>query len=149
MSRFVLPCSMRSRISASRDVSSPKPLSARRSAASAATRRSKTALQYIVLVARETFELRGHTLARGDEIMACVGSANRDEAVFDDPDRLDFTRSNHKDLLSMGTGPWRCMGARLALRIASVAFAKIVACGFALAPNAPPLQWVRQPIVQR
>ena len=41
-------------------------------------------------------------------------SANRDEAVFADPFRLDLTRSNAADHLSFGVGPHYCVGAHLA-----------------------------------
>ncbi|WP_322014698.1 cytochrome P450 [Paraburkholderia sp. J12] len=106
-------------------------------------------LQHIVLTARESFELHGCTIGCGDEILACVGSANRDDAVFTVPDRLDFSRANPQKLLSFGAGPWRCVGAKLALRIGSVVFAKIVARGFALAAGTGALRWHHTPIVQR
>jgi cytochrome P450 len=41
-------------------------------------------------------------------------SGNRDEAVFEDPDRLNIERPNARQHLSFGFGIHRCMGNRLA-----------------------------------
>ncbi|SEF35189.1 Cytochrome P450 [Variovorax sp. NFACC28] len=111
--------------------------------------RHDSPLQYIVLVASEPLALHGREIARGDEVLVCTGSANRDETVFEDPDGLDFARANPMDSLSFGSGAWRCIGARLALRIGATAFSKIVARGFALPANMPALRRVRGPLVQR
>ena len=41
-------------------------------------------------------------------------SANRDESVFDNPDKLIVDRENARRHLSFGYGIHRCVGARLA-----------------------------------
>src|SRR5690606_14282484 len=42
-------------------------------------------------------ELHGQLMREGDEVLLMYSSGNRDEAVFDDPQRFDVTRSpnNH------------------------------------------------------
>jgi cytochrome P450 len=45
--------------------------------------------------------------------MLSFGGANRDPAVFDDPDTLDLER-DARDLLVFGNGPHYCLGANLA-----------------------------------
>ncbi|MDZ7675374.1 MAG: cytochrome P450 [Acidimicrobiales bacterium] len=58
-------------------------------------------------------ELRGQTLAEGDQLVLFYPSANRDEDVFDAPDVLDVTRDPNPHL-AFGFGPHFCMGASLA-----------------------------------
>jgi cytochrome P450 family 142 subfamily A polypeptide 1 len=58
-------------------------------------------------------ELRGRQLREGDELMLFYPSANRDEDVFDDPDRFDIRRS-HNTHLAFGFGAHFCLGASLA-----------------------------------
>jgi cytochrome P450 len=58
-------------------------------------------------------EIRGTSLAAGDDIMICFGSANRDERRFADPDRVVLDRSPNAHL-SFGMGPHRCIGQNLA-----------------------------------
>ena len=58
-------------------------------------------------------ELHGEKLHPGDRLALLVGSANRDERVFDDPDRFDVLR-NTTPMLSFGHGAHFCLGAALA-----------------------------------
>ncbi len=67
------------------------------------------------LIAMEDFEVGGVTIRRGDMVMGSVGSANRDETVFDAPDRFDITRDT-RETLTFGSGPHYCLGANLALQ---------------------------------
>ncbi len=58
-------------------------------------------------------ELGGQPIAAGDKVVLFHTSANRDEAVFTDPDRLDLARTPNPHL-AFGTGPHACIGAHLA-----------------------------------
>ncbi|MFJ5229511.1 cytochrome P450 [Kitasatospora sp. NPDC088391] len=58
--------------------------------------------------------LAGTRLAAGDKVVLFYGSANRDEAVFRDPDTFDITRSPNPHLGFGGGGPHFCLGAHLA-----------------------------------
>ncbi|TMA29992.1 MAG: cytochrome P450 [Deltaproteobacteria bacterium] len=59
------------------------------------------------------FELRGKRIRRGQMIMLSIGGANRDPAVFENPDVLDLDRAV-RDLPTFGNGPHYCLGANLA-----------------------------------
>jgi len=59
-------------------------------------------------------DLFGHDIKAGDKIVLWYISANRDETVFENPDKLDITRDNARRHLSFGYGIHRCVGARLA-----------------------------------
>ncbi|MEN9934971.1 MAG: hypothetical protein RLZZ387_1550 [Chloroflexota bacterium] len=58
-------------------------------------------------------QLGGVSLPGGTFVIVLTGSANRDPAVFRDPDRLDITRAERRSL-SFGHGPHYCLGAPLA-----------------------------------
>ena len=70
-------------------------------------------LQLFERTATEDAELGGITVARGRKIAALLGSANRDPAVFSDPDRLDVGRTENPHI-SFGAGVHFCIGAPLA-----------------------------------
>ncbi|MBX9976357.1 cytochrome P450 [Cytobacillus firmus] len=61
----------------------------------------------------EDMELKGMNLKKGQEVMAWIGSANRDESVFDKPDVFDINRSPN-NYLSFGAGVHYCLGSQLA-----------------------------------
>ncbi|WP_328549942.1 MULTISPECIES: cytochrome P450 [unclassified Streptomyces] len=68
--------------------------------------------------ARDT-ELAGRRIRAGDKVVVFHASANRDERVFDAPDRLDLSRTPNPHV-SFGDGPHVCLGAhfaRLQLRV--------------------------------
>lgn len=64
------------------------------------------------LVTRDT-ELGGLPLKKGDRIVAVFSSANRDEALYDDPDEFDPDRDNLREHLAFGKGIHFCLGANL------------------------------------
>jgi cytochrome P450 len=63
--------------------------------------------------AREDLNIHGITIPRGGMTLAVIGSANRDETVFKDPDVLNISRDPNKHL-SFGQGIHFCLGAPLA-----------------------------------
>jgi cytochrome P450 len=58
-------------------------------------------------------ELHGRTVPAGAAILMLVGAANRDDRVFDHPDRFDIHRDIRRHL-SFGYGIHFCLGAALA-----------------------------------
>jgi cytochrome P450 len=70
-------------------------------------------------LARQNSELHGRRIPAGDRVLLAFAAANRDPAVFEDPDeiRIDRRRNRH---LTFGSGGHRCLGsnlARLELRV--------------------------------
>ncbi|MAG31123.1 MAG: cytochrome P450 [Deltaproteobacteria bacterium] len=70
----------------------------------------------VIVVRRTAMEdtrIRGVDIEMGDKLGLYYGAANRDEELFEDPDRFDITRSPNPHL-SSGIGEHYCMGASLA-----------------------------------
>lgn len=63
--------------------------------------------------AREDMVLNSVRIARGDALFAVLGSANRDESQFHNPDALDLARVPNRHL-ALGYGSHFCLGAPLA-----------------------------------
>lgn len=59
-------------------------------------------------------EINGQPVSAGDKVGLFYCSANRDEAVFDNPRAFDVTRSNNPHLGFGGGGPHFCLGSQLA-----------------------------------
>ncbi len=70
-------------------------------------------------------ELHGKTLPKGQKLLLLYPSANRDERVFDDPERFDITRSPN-DHMAFGFGAHFCLGNRLARMELSVMFDRLL-----------------------
>jgi cytochrome P450 len=60
------------------------------------------------------FEERRVLIPAGTLVIANTASGNRDEAVYDQPDRLDITRVAPPAMLTLGGGVHYCLGAHLA-----------------------------------
>jgi len=58
-------------------------------------------------------DLRGYRIPKGDLVAFSLGSANRDEHQFEDPDRFDLHRVNKGDHVSFGLGEHFCLGSHL------------------------------------
>jgi cholest-4-en-3-one 26-monooxygenase len=64
-------------------------------------------------VARDT-EVAGQPIRAGERVVLWYTSANRDENVFEDPDRFDVTRRPNPHVSFGGGGPHVCIGRALA-----------------------------------
>ena len=76
--------------------------------------RWSTPVMQFARFATEDVEVGGQTIAAGDKVGLFYCSANRDEAVFDDPGAFDLTRSYNPHLGFGGGGPHFCLGSQLA-----------------------------------
>jgi cytochrome P450 len=78
------------------------------------TLRWQAPAQYSVRVARETTTLADKQLRRGTPVVTLLAAANRDPAVFAEPNRFDIARPNAREHLSFAAGVHYCLGAGLA-----------------------------------
>ncbi len=76
--------------------------------------------------ALEETSVAGTIIPKGTMILAVLGSANRDEEVYDEPDRFDVTRRGIKPI-TFGGGIHHCIGAQLARLEAEIAVGSTIA----------------------
>src|SRR3546814_17647820 len=76
--------------------------------------RWQTPLAHMRRTAMEDTELFGHQIRKRDKLALWYASANRDESVFPDGDRIIVDRENARRHLAFGYGIHRCVGARVA-----------------------------------
>lgn len=76
--------------------------------------RWQTPLAYMRRTVTEDVEVDGVQMKKGDMVALWYLSANRDEGVFADADRIIVDRANARRHLSFGYGIHRCVGARVA-----------------------------------
>lgn len=90
----------------------------------------------------EDIQLGGTTIRAGEPVLPALAAANRDPEVFDDPERIDLTRSTNPHL-AFGQGPHHCIGAQLARLELQVALGTLLERfpGLRLADGADDVEW--------
>jgi cytochrome P450 len=91
-------------------------------------------------VATTDVELGGVLIPEGAYVMANTAAANRDPAMYDDPDRLDITREGAAPMLTFGGGMHYCLGAHLA-RVELAEALKVITRRMPNARCAGPAPW--------
>jgi cytochrome P450 len=84
--------------------------------------RLESPVQTLFRMATCDTEVGGVEIPKGARIAVSYAAANRDPAVFPDPDRFDVTRKNAKEHLAFSRGEHFCIGAALARKEANIAF---------------------------
>ncbi len=86
------------------------------------TIRFRPAVPNLLRIAKETFQLRGRTIRKGDMVFLVLAAANRDPEVFPNAERFDITRDYfHQKHVSFGLGVHSCVGAGVARRELEIA----------------------------
>lgn len=75
--------------------------------------RYATPVKTFMRTATQDVEMAGQHIAKGDWLMLCYASGNRDEAVFNHPDKFDIHRPLQKQI-AFGYGSHVCLGQHLA-----------------------------------
>ena len=92
------------------------------------TLRYDTSSQMLARHLLQDVALHGKIAPKGSKLVLVLGSANRDDRVFGDPDRYDIFRDKDEvaQLLSFGGGRHFCLGANLARLEAQIALRELV-----------------------
>ena len=70
-------------------------------------------------------EVAGQRIRAGQRVLCAIGAANRDPAMFTEPDKLDIGR-DEKSHIAFGRGIHHCLGAPLAMLEARAAFSALL-----------------------
>ncbi|MFE1743961.1 cytochrome P450, partial [Coleofasciculus sp. H7-2] len=109
--------------------------------------RFDTPLQFFERVVRQEVSYRGYTWPRGTRVCLFYASANRDEAIFKDPETFDLERHPNPHL-AFGLGLHYCIGAplaRLEFKHALLALTRFSSLALQDAPSYHPKNVFRYP----
>ncbi len=96
--------------------------------------RMVTPVIYMRRTATKDRTIRNQKIAEGEKVLLYYGAANRDPAIFENPDMFDIERANAKDHIAFGMGTHVCLGKRIANMQLEIALTKILA-------RFPKIQW--------
>ncbi|HXZ02886.1 MAG TPA: cytochrome P450 [Stellaceae bacterium] len=88
--------------------------------------RYESPLQQTKRVAIEDTRLGDASIRKGEQLLLCLGAANRDPAQFADPQRFDIGRANANEHLAFGYGMRNCLGGGLAATIAETVIERLL-----------------------
>ncbi len=94
-----------------------------------------------IRVLHEDATFGGRTIPCDTEVWAMLWGANRDPAVFEDPDLFDVERANAREHLAFGGGAHLCLGAHLARMEAQVAIGALVSRARDIALVSDHIEW--------
>jgi cytochrome P450 len=102
-------------------------------------------------VALADVDLSGVTVRAGETVLAALNAANRDPAVFPEPDRVAperFAGTGAPGHVAFGSGPHHCLGAALARLELAIGLATVLDHRPAAVPAAGDLHWNRGSLVR-
>lgn len=111
--------------------------------------RFESPLQMTKRVATEDVSIAGIDIRSGDQVLLCMGAANRDEAMFTSADRFDITRTNAARHVGFGHGIHTCLGAFMAQMQLEVFLSRLVASGKRPRVAEGPLDWSEHSLILR
>lgn len=97
-----------------------------------------TPVHHFRRTAAEDTVLAGQPIAAGDKVTTWLVSGNRDEAVFEEPDRFDIGRSPNRHVTFGPGGVHHCLGAHLAKMEIRITFEELLSHSADIELAAPP-----------
>jgi cytochrome P450 len=100
-------------------------------------------------IVTQDMELGNKQLTKGERVFAMLLAANRDEDVFDDPDRLDVSR-NPNPHMAFGKGNHFCLGTPLARIEGQIALEAIIERygAISLEENVDDIPWINSMVTR-
>jgi cytochrome P450 family 109 len=85
------------------------------------TLRHMSPVHFIFQTSTQDVEIAGTTIPKNSQVFSFIGSANRDEHAFDNPDTFDIDRKTASRHLSFAQGAHYCIGAGLGRTMCTMA----------------------------
>jgi cytochrome P450 len=101
-------------------------------------------VQIVYRSATEDVEMDGQRLGKGQLVNLILGAANRDPALYSEPDRFDITRNESRHV-GFGLGIHFCLGAPLARLEGQIAFTTLLRRFPQLRRTTDTLEWQEHP----
>lgn len=76
----------------------------------------------VIRIAKSDYAVGDYVIPAGGRIYLCVASANRDEAVFQNADKLDLAREEARKVVTFGQGIHTCLGSHMINIISEIAY---------------------------
>lgn len=76
----------------------------------------------VIRIAKNAYAVGEYVIPAGERIYLCIASANRDEAVFQNADKLDLAREEARKVVTLGQGIHTCLGSHLIHIISEIAY---------------------------
>lgn len=111
--------------------------------------RFESPLQMTKRVATEDVSVAGVDMRADEQVLLCMGSANRDEAVFARAASFDITRTNAARHVGFGHGIHTCLGAFMAQMQLEVFLSQLIASGKRPRVAEGPLVWSDHSLILR
>jgi len=89
--------------------------------------RLEAPVAFLMRTARDEGSLGGCPIHKGEHMMLHIGAANRDPAVYPDPDSFRLDREDPPEHLSFGIGPHICLGNHLTRLVGRVVLEEFLA----------------------
>jgi len=102
-------------------------------------------VRYTARRARETLDIGGARIERGQLVVAMIAAANRDPRRYEKPEEFRVDRAQGMPL-SFGWGAHACIGAELSLMEAQLLFARIAERLPGLRAAGPAVRWAENPV---
>jgi cytochrome P450 len=110
--------------------------------------RYESPLQMTKRLCLEDISVAGIDMVGGDQVLLCMGAANRDPAIFPEPHVFRVDRKNSEQHLAFGYGFHSCLGAYLAQIQIETYLAEIVSSGITFSLNRQP-EWLDHTLIVR
>ena len=106
------------------------------------TMRHQSPVHFVFQTATQDIEMHGETIPADSLVFSFIGSANRDERMFENPDTFDIDRKGKNKHMGFARGAHYCIGDMLGKLMCGSAVRQALQCMPDLQPVEPDMEWM-------